>query len=127
MPDNVVDARELFSIIRARALIERYERTGEGDPMADFCKQCSLAIFDHDFRDLAVGEWEANKDDPPDSIYRVICEGCGITYVNREGECVAGTELTEHKRCAVNHETGEEWPRPKLPLMMPDPKDLLDE
>lgn len=50
--------------------------------MADFCTQCTKEIYgeaDSDFKDLC----------PPtvDHIL-VLCEGCGHTHVNREGDCV---------------------------------------
>lgn len=53
--------------------------------MADFCKQCSISMFGEDLRDLAsigtgaLGEGEG---------WAVICEGCGPTLVNDEGECI---------------------------------------
>lgn len=54
--------------------------------MADFCKQCSIEIFDKDFEELAnlggahkLAEGEA---------WHALCEGCGPTLVNDLGECV---------------------------------------
>jgi hypothetical protein len=46
--------------------------------MADFCKQCSEEIFCEDFGDLAgIGK-----------KFLTICEGCGFTWVNENGECI---------------------------------------
>jgi len=46
--------------------------------MANFCKQCSIALFGEDSKDLAhiagIGE-----------LAYVLCEGCGFIYVNNEG------------------------------------------
>ncbi len=57
--------------------------------MADFCKQCSIAIFGDDLRDMsdiATG----------DSIASVLCEGCGATYVDATGACVNLSCLEKH-------------------------------
>lgn len=59
--------------------------------MADFCKQCSIEHFGKDYGDLkrtgarrlTEGERRAGM------AWRVLCEGCGPTFVNDEGECVA--------------------------------------
>ena len=82
-------------------LLLRHGATYNGaNIMADFCKQCSIAIFGEDFGDLkGLGQ----DDDPPDSVYSVICEGCGVTVVNKAGECVVSD-------CMVDHATGEERP-----------------
>lgn len=68
--------------------------------MSDFCKQCSIEKLGEDFRDLAFGDYENNKDSQyvkfHDSVvaageygYYVLCEGCGPIVVNDEGECIA--------------------------------------
>lgn len=57
--------------------------------MADFCKQCSTAIFGADCEDLsglAQGE----------GIVSVLCEGCGPTYVDSTGTCVNVKCLEKH-------------------------------
>lgn len=49
--------------------------------MADFCQQCSLAIFDEDNRDLAdltTGN----------GVTLALCEGCGMVQVDVNGKCV---------------------------------------
>jgi len=55
--------------------------------MADFCKQCSLEIFTKDFGDLA--NLHPNKVLKNGYGWTVICEGCGITIVNKAGECIS--------------------------------------
>lgn len=55
--------------------------------MADLCKQCSIENFEKDFQDLAYLGGHA----PtllPEYGYPVICEGCGITRVDDEGNCL---------------------------------------
>lgn len=57
--------------------------------MADFCQQCSTAIFGEDYGDMAgiaTG----------DTIRGVICEGCGPTYVDAAGACVNLKCLEKH-------------------------------
>lgn len=62
--------------------------------MADFCKQCSLEIFGEDFKELAGQLTE--KQVAKGFVAKCICEGCGFTYVNNEGECVAPDCLKKH-------------------------------
>lgn len=50
--------------------------------MADFCQQCSLAIFDEDSRDLA------NLTASNIGTIIVLCEGCGMVQVDVNGKCV---------------------------------------
>jgi len=50
--------------------------------VADFCRQCSEEIFGEDFGDFrdcspTYGPFKA-----------VICEGCGATHVDFEGNCI---------------------------------------
>jgi hypothetical protein len=57
--------------------------------MASFCKQCSEYLWKEDFRDLAdlvdeIGEYGG-----------VLCEGCGPTWVNKDGLC-SGKCLRKH-------------------------------
>lgn len=51
--------------------------------MADFCKECSIKIFDQDFHDLAglISEEKVLEGYGAS----VICEGCGPILVNHEG------------------------------------------
>jgi len=53
--------------------------------MADYCAQCAKALGFEGERDLAglCGEGETAS---------VICEGCGFTYVDREGRCTGGCD-----------------------------------
>lgn len=62
--------------------------------MADFCKQCSTAIFGEDFRELAG---LSTADDTAQGLYAlVICEGCGYTQVDHDGACVAPDCIEKH-------------------------------
>jgi uncharacterized membrane protein YgcG len=70
--------------------------------MADFCRQCSIEEFGQDFGDLAGLV-------SPGSAGRVICEGCGITYVNHLGECVAENCLLAHGLRPKTKETPMLW------------------
>lgn len=62
--------------------------------MADFCKQCSINMFGEDFKELA-------RISEPGQFADVICEGCGWTTVNHNGECVSSTCLEKHLTCPV--------------------------
>lgn len=62
--------------------------------MADFCKQCSIELFNEDFKDLAgLGD---GKPLEPNQGWEVICEGCGPTLVNDKGTCINKFCLKEH-------------------------------
>ena len=50
--------------------------------MADFCQKCSIRIFGEDMKDLAGLCKE-------DEMSAVLCEGCGMIWVNSLGERVA--------------------------------------
>lgn len=56
--------------------------------MADYCKQCSIELFDEDFRELAGLVTKEQFESPDKLVAFVICEGCGFITVNHEGECV---------------------------------------
>jgi hypothetical protein len=60
--------------------------------MADFCKQCSIEIFDEDFGDLA----DLTEGDL--TVYvQVLCEGCGThCWVDSTGKCVSHRCLKKH-------------------------------
>lgn len=71
--------------------------------MADFCKQCSIALFGEDTGDLAnlgpAGELG------PGEGWAAICEDCrperGFSIVvNQEGECIAAWCLKHGKPAA---------------------------
>jgi hypothetical protein len=53
--------------------------------MADFCKQCSIDLFGEDFKDFV---YKRDTDLPAGMGWGVICEGCGMTVVNDDGECI---------------------------------------
>lgn len=57
--------------------------------MADFCKQCSIEAFNEDFRDLAGIAVEGR-------VAQTLCEGCGITFVDKDGECVGENCFKDH-------------------------------
>ena len=46
--------------------------------MADFCKECSIEMFNEDFRELAGIV-------PEGQTALVICEGCGFIRVDHNG------------------------------------------
>lgn len=66
--------------------------------MADFCKQCSIEMFDQDFEELAGitshADWQEDK------AAVVICEGCGPIQVDPEGNCVSKDCLKKHTEAA---------------------------
>jgi hypothetical protein len=55
--------------------------------MADFCKQCSLEMFENDLKELAGLRTQEMKD--KDEYPLVLCEGCGPILVDEEGACVS--------------------------------------
>ena len=55
--------------------------------MADFCKDCSEIMFGKDFRETVLADAGPTN--------RVLCEGCGETLVNPDGECLIHTHA-EH-------------------------------
>ena len=56
--------------------------------MADFCTQCSIDIFGKDYGDAAGQCGEG-------FIASFLCEGCGPTWVDHTGKCVA-SDCPEH-------------------------------
>lgn len=57
--------------------------------MADFCQQCSMDVFGQDFGDLAGLV-------APGRCAKVLCEGCGITWVSHDGRCISEDCLEAH-------------------------------
>lgn len=55
--------------------------------MADYCKQCSIELFNEDFRDFDGLISEEQVLDGQGAL--VVCEGCGPTLVDHEGKCIA--------------------------------------
>lgn len=54
--------------------------------MAEFCRQCSMEIFNEDFQELAG---LSTAEDTANGLYAsVICEGCGPIQVDHLGSCV---------------------------------------
>lgn len=56
--------------------------------MADFCKKCSIKMFDKDFEELAgiISEADTNAGFFSGAV---ICESCGPIQVNHLGECIS--------------------------------------
>lgn len=54
--------------------------------MADFCKQYSLDLFGEDGKDFA--DLLSKSDFEQGNVAVVLCEECGSTYVDHEGNCV---------------------------------------
>lgn len=68
--------------------------------MSDFCKQCSIEIFNEDHKELAglAGE-------KPLSIgygMAALCEGCGSIVVDNDGVCIADW-CEKHGPVTSNH------------------------
>jgi len=55
--------------------------------MANFCKACSIELHNRDFGDLAGITSAKNKANGVAVV--VICEGCGVIQVDREGNCIS--------------------------------------
>lgn len=72
--------------------------------MADFCKQCSTALFGVDSRDLAelISKEDAEKGF---STSTVLCEGCGPIQVNYEGACISPDCIE------AGHHVPHTWPQ----------------
>ena len=51
--------------------------------MANFCRDCSIAMFGRDFGDLAGISTE--KDTAEGRYAQTICEGCGFVLVDHNG------------------------------------------
>ncbi len=62
--------------------------------MADFCKQCSIANFGHDYRDLAGLTKESDVRQGKFAV--VLCEGCGPIQVDVAGACISPDCLEKH-------------------------------
>jgi len=62
--------------------------------MADFCKQCSLELFDRDSGDFkGLLTEEAHKEG---YFMPVLCEGCGPCTVDHTGKCCDPTCMKKH-------------------------------
>lgn len=67
------------------------------DKAFSLCKQCSERVFGYDDRNMAgLGE-----------KVQVLCESCGLIYVNNKGECMSD--------CRRHHRLGGD---PQLELKM---------
>lgn len=62
--------------------------------MAEFCKQCAEGLgLPQDFEGLLTTD-QAKAG----LVVRVLCEGCGPTYVNADGECVSKFCYRKHRK-----------------------------
>lgn len=57
--------------------------------MADFCVQCSADIG-------APPDYTDFEKPPVGYIQHVLCEGCGQTAINSEGQCISKYCLKQH-------------------------------
>lgn len=65
--------------------------------MAEFCKECSIALFGKDHNDLA-GTITAEDTAAGYVSSVVICEGCGPIQVDHEGLCKSEDCVGEHRK-----------------------------
>lgn len=58
--------------------------------MADLCKQCSIELLGEDFGDLRNHNSRklTSEEIAEGQGWYALCEGCGHTLVNDEGECL---------------------------------------
>lgn len=63
--------------------------------MADFCKQCSIDNFGEDFQELAH-LIKPEQPLPAGMGISALCEGCGLTFVDNDGRCIAPYCLERH-------------------------------
>lgn len=62
--------------------------------MADFCRQCSVELFDADAGDL---RGVTTDEEAKQGLYAVVlCEGCGPCQVTKEGICISSDCLKRH-------------------------------
>ena len=67
----------------------RWKRSRQA--VADFCRQCTLDIWDEDESDFdGIGR--------DGGMTLVLCEGCGDVYVDFTGTCLGGLTCTEDHR-----------------------------
>lgn len=80
--------------------------------MADFCKQCSLDIFNVDAGDLAWGKWEGYENQPyfteEGKPYwtACLCEDCGNAACLPDGTCIS---INCSKKHGEGHPHGVTW------------------
>jgi hypothetical protein len=59
--------------------------------MAEFCHECSIEVFGEDFEELARLVEKGCK-------VAVICEDCGITFVDHQGVCVSDCDKQHYDK-----------------------------
>jgi hypothetical protein len=69
--------------------------------MSNYCKQCSeYYFFGKDFEDA---KGISTPEDTERGLYaEILCDGCGLTLVNHNGECID---------CPKNGYSGANYPR----------------
>lgn len=56
--------------------------------MADFCKQCALAMWGPDIENDMAGI--STEEDTKNGLFAVVlCEDCGLCQVDHTGKCVS--------------------------------------
>ena len=73
--------------------------------MADFCHQCTNEINGMGMR-LEDNDFYLAFPDEDETAYYVLCEGCGWTYVDREGWCLEHTDHVDDRHDVGLHEGG---------------------
>lgn len=64
--------------------------------MADFCRQCSEELFGKDHRDLAG---QVTEEQVKEGLAaNVLCEGCGFTQVDHNGQCLGNCDNPKHEQ-----------------------------
>lgn len=63
--------------------------------MSNFCKRCSIEIFDEDFEDMKG--LSSEEDTKNGQFASALCEHCGYIQVDHTGKCITHTE-EEHKK-----------------------------
>lgn len=62
--------------------------------MADFCRQCTMEVFNEDESDLNGLITEAEVD--MGYWAEALCEGCGPTHVDHRGTCIDPNCINKH-------------------------------
>ncbi len=70
--------------------------------MADFCRQCSMDLFQEDFYDLrGLGDGTPLT---PGKGWSALCEGCGATVVDDDGVCISFHCFRKHGKETINED-----------------------
>ena len=64
--------------------------------MADFCKQCTAALFGEEYADRNDMVGLSTEEDTAKGLYAsALCEGCGFIQVDHTGKCIT-ENCSEH-------------------------------